>query len=183
MAPRWRVGDESLFVCSRFSPFGIEFEWEVLLTDSYVEVGGADGNAKVSRDLLLRERASTAVAAASCAAPPPRFSAAFPLLQVPTSKCNSHENQLWLCVSLWHDLVPMTRIRVRVRVICGQGTTLLQLSYIIMPRQNGKINYILWLKMPIKPFVYCLAVGNWRARPCQASTVLVKGFLIGKNFK
>ena len=118
MAPRWRVGDESLFVCSRFSPFGIEFEWEVLLTDSYVEVGGADGNAKVSRDLLLRERASTAAAAATRAAPPPRFSAAFPLLQVPTSKCNSHENQLWLCVSLWHDLVPMTRIRVRVRVIC-----------------------------------------------------------------
>ena len=116
-------GDESLFVCSRFSPFGIEFEWEVLLTDSYVEVGGADGNAKVSRDLLLRERASTTAAAATCAALPPRFSAAFPLLQVPTSKCNSHENQLWLCVSLWHDLVPMTRIRVRVRVICVQGTT------------------------------------------------------------
>ena len=31
MNPRWRVGDESLFVCSRFSPFGIEFEWEVPL--------------------------------------------------------------------------------------------------------------------------------------------------------
>ena len=168
MAPRWRVGDESLFVCSRFSPFGIEFEWEVLLTDSYVEVGGADGNAKVSRDLLLRERASTAAAAATRAVPPPRFSAAFPLLQVPTSKCNSHENQLWLCVSLWHDLVPMTRIRVRVKsYMCTGNYFTLAFLYHNDPAKWENSYHILWFKMPIKPSVYCLAAGNGRSRPLQ----------------
>jgi hypothetical protein len=65
--------------------------------------------------------------------------------------------------------------------MCTGNYFTLAFLYHNAPAKKGKLNYILWFKMPIKPFVHCLAVGNGWARIGQASTVLVKGFLIGKN--